>query len=684
MATENLEIIIGANTQDLQTGLNQASQSVTNFGNAVRANTRPTADATNALSNLSRVAQDAPYGFMGIANNLNPLLESFQRLQKETGGAGSALKAMAAGLMGPAGIGLALGAVSSLIVAFGDDILNYINGTDAAVKAQNEFNKSLEDSKTKAAEQATSLNLLIAVAESANATDKQRAQALNAVKDAIGKVNKDYADHITSVDDAKKAVQDYTQALIQQAIVQRYQDKIADKTIELTNLTKEVTKATNEYSEAQRRAASMTNGYVDASVTQAGVIGSAKSKLDDATNAYKNTDNAIKELNQDLKTTTDTAVKMPFFTDLLLGKTGSIKPAKITNAPKSSDVDTSTLERLKKEQQLYKDDFYLYKDYADKIALETKKIEELKTKGSKNAANELIEIDKTYGIQLEINKKELGDKLTKLFDDQDKKWVEKRKANNKELLDAEKDFYSNNIRNIKDNLDLENKLADDDYNKKKENTKKAMALLSVSLLAPGLNKKTIQELLDAYDELAKKLKLLGIDEQQKDTKNLQEGYKKFADVIAENVTNALFTMYDAIQAGEPPLKALGDYVANLAKQFAAAVVQATIFKGLMSLLNVATGGGSGFFGSILGGVSKLLGFAEGGIVSQPTIAMVGEGGQSEAIMPLNKLGNMMNSTFNAGAMSGGGAGNGQFVLKGNDLVLALQRSNYSLNLRRGA
>jgi hypothetical protein len=45
---------------------------------------------------------------------------------------------------------------------------------------------------------------------------------------------------------------------------------------------------------------------------------------------------------------------------------------------------------------------------------------------------------------------------------------------------------------------------------------------------------------------------------------------------------------------------------------------------------------------------------------------------------------MMNSTFNAGAMSGqgGGGGNGQFVLKGNDLVLAMQRSNFSLNVRR--
>ena len=75
--------------------------------------------------------------------------------------------------------------------------------------------------------------------------------------------------------------------------------------------------------------------------------------------------------------------------------------------------------------------------------------------------------------------------------------------------------------------------------------------------------------------------------------------------------------------------------------------------------------------------------AEGGITTGPSIGMIGEAGP-EAIMPLSKLGNMMNNTFNAGAMSGGGGQqNGSFVLKGNDLVLALQRSNSSLNLRRG-
>jgi len=48
---------------------------------------------------------------------------------------------------------------------------------------------------------------------------------------------------------------------------------------------------------------------------------------------------------------------------------------------------------------------------------------------------------------------------------------------------------------------------------------------------------------------------------------------------------------------------------------------------------------------------------------------------------------MPNTTYGlTGAMNGSaaGGGNGQFVLRGQDLVLALQRSNYSLNLRRGA
>jgi len=111
MAQETLKITITADNKEAVNNIQQTITATNNLGNAFRQLPNTSNQATNALTNLSRVAQDAPYGFIGIANNLNPLLESFQRLQKESGSASSALKAMAQGLMGPAGIGLALGAV---------------------------------------------------------------------------------------------------------------------------------------------------------------------------------------------------------------------------------------------------------------------------------------------------------------------------------------------------------------------------------------------------------------------------------------------------------------------------------------------------------------------------------------------------------------------------------------------
>jgi len=67
---------------------------ITNINTAMGNTAKKSGDATMSLINLSRVAQDAPYGFIGIANNINPLLESFQRLQKESGSTGNALKSL--------------------------------------------------------------------------------------------------------------------------------------------------------------------------------------------------------------------------------------------------------------------------------------------------------------------------------------------------------------------------------------------------------------------------------------------------------------------------------------------------------------------------------------------------------------------------------------------------------------
>jgi hypothetical protein len=71
--------------------------------------------AAFALTNFNRVLQDLPYGFIGIANNIDPLVSSFQKLKGETGSVGGAFKAMLGMLSGPTGV---LFAVNAAVMVF--------------------------------------------------------------------------------------------------------------------------------------------------------------------------------------------------------------------------------------------------------------------------------------------------------------------------------------------------------------------------------------------------------------------------------------------------------------------------------------------------------------------------------------------------------------------------------------
>lgn len=107
--------------------------------------------ATASLINLGRVAQDAPFGFIGIANNINPLLESFQRLKAESGSTGTALKTLGASLLGAGGLGLAVSVITSALTFFSlsnrgasDSVKETKKSTDEAAEAVNRYNRAVE------------------------------------------------------------------------------------------------------------------------------------------------------------------------------------------------------------------------------------------------------------------------------------------------------------------------------------------------------------------------------------------------------------------------------------------------------------------------------------------------------------------------------------------------------------
>ena len=72
-------------------------------------------------------------------------------------------------------------------------------------------------------------------------------------------------------------------------------------------------------------------------------------------------------------------------------------------------------------------------------------------------------------------------------------------------------------------------------------------------------------------------------------------------------------------------------------------------------------------------------FANGGIVSTPTMGLVGEypGARSnpEVIAPLSKLKGMLGNNNNASNVQVGGS----FELRGQDLIVALERANSTRN-----
>jgi hypothetical protein len=178
-----------------------------------------------------------------------------------------------------------------------------------------------------------------------------------------------------------------------------------------------------------------------------------------------------------------------------------------------------------------------------------------------------------------------------------------------------------------------------------------------------------------------KSRIKGYDAEEKKVKELADAYSNFANMLASNLTSGIMDVFAAFEAGTNPLEAIADMFLNIAKSIAAAVIQATIFEAILTAFPElkAIFAASGALQSAFGG-RKL---AAGGITNGASIAMIGEAGP-EAVLPLSRLNTFMQTSFNAGAMSGGGrnmGGSSVAVLRGQDLLVAINRTQKSSFLK---
>jgi hypothetical protein len=220
------------------------------LGQAFDKTTRSSGAATQSLVNLSRVAQDAPFGILGIANNLNPLLESFQRLQVEAKATGTSLSsALKGALLGPAGIGLALGVVSSLLITFGDKLFNTKSAaekTAEAIKKASQMLRDYEDSLSdtqrvnllgtqNAQSELTSLSTLYNAALNINIPLEKRKKIVDELQKQYPQTFANFKDETILAGGAATAYQNLTQQILASAKARAGQERIVElKKDELT------------------------------------------------------------------------------------------------------------------------------------------------------------------------------------------------------------------------------------------------------------------------------------------------------------------------------------------------------------------------------------------------------------------------------------------------------------------
>ncbi len=215
------------NTQTASSSINKFSKS--------------TANAVPALNEFSRIIQDAPFGIQGVANNITQLTTNFGYLSKNAGGTGAALKAMLKTLAGPAGILLAVSAVTSLMVSFGDKL------TFATSKTK-EFTDSLEGMSTKGIVEFKTLTDTIL---DVNASQKQQARAVEILREKYADFDVSLLKNKGSYDKAKGAIDAYIGSLVQQAKAQAALSLIEEKQAKILQIEeKKMLKIRNSFGAA--------------------------------------------------------------------------------------------------------------------------------------------------------------------------------------------------------------------------------------------------------------------------------------------------------------------------------------------------------------------------------------------------------------------------------------------------
>jgi hypothetical protein len=654
------------NFNSLNTTLSQTQGDINRTSTAFNNNASSIKQNNQKYTAFALILQDLPFGFRAIQNNLPALLGSF------------------------AGVGGAAYLAFSAIVAgftFYDESLR--KSAAAAKKLKEEqasLNDEILDSKQNALQQGYLLNQYVEIARNATLADNTRNEALKQANKIYGEHNEKLTLANINTKAVKESLDGYIQSLIQMAVAQKYSDQIASNIIKNDKIQSQIDKKKVqstalmlEYTGKQTMASrDVVDVMYDRRVVEVDIDKLEKQK---AANIAELTDLTNKYSTSLLKATE------------LSAKFGKIEEPKKKEPKAVKDTYAKDfLEALKQEEKLFVDNLDNQLSYAEgndqkKLQLLQKGMSDLVAWYNQGIIEEsfyqntLADLyKKTYNLKQDLLKKEL-DKEVEIG-----KLIIQNRENIADAIDKiNQNMTSAEIKKIQDALKVRLKLDRNNINlqikdykdalKKLEEEKAKLEALGLPIQVAAVDKE--------IDEIKNKIESLGDTFQQtaQGISNIISGFLADSFVsLAENIGNALSG--GDVKPLEHFQKLLAEALINIGKMLIQyGTMMQIAFAAPDPFVAIAAGVAAIALGTIIKNRLKQsavepTAFANGGIVSGPTMGLMGEypGAQNnpEVIAPLDKLKDLI-----------GGGGSGQFVLRGQDLVLAMQRSNSSLNIRRG-
>lgn len=643
--------LVNANLDQTAQAADKAAQSLGNVGKAAGTAGNNVKKSNMQWTNLSLIIQDLPYGLRGIQNNL---------------------PALAAGM---GGVYFAISAVVAVLTAMDMGLISF----GSKIKLNTDYNKEFA---TSLAEQKVKLDSLYGIATNVNRSMEDRVTAAKKLKDEYPKLLSNFSAEEIAAGKAVNAYNKLSEAVIKYAKAEASQTAIKEIVTKQIDIDIKIAEK-----QQQLKDANLSADKKQIEIDKKSLVYAAGTINLERVRASTIQDN-INKLKSQNKTLDDQRKKY----EDIYNVNATFDLEQETGGPKKQNQDTSLLDRLKKEQKLYKDNLGMFYRYGSIIIKEEERLAIERANFEKASAEEIKNIKSGFYADLIVNQQEYGraimseaEKNTKAYEDIEKKIGEIIVKNREDIADAlikiNADINKENIKGVTDELGVTLKATQRNYRAQKEAYEMAIGKLKekkAALEEAGIAttdygaaianlENRMSGLVDPLEELNQKLQgvfdqfkidlLVGFGEAIGDmAAGGQFDFSKLGTILADaliNIGKALIQYGVMMSAAMEAIKSLNPGVAIAA-----------------GILAVAAGS---FLKSKLS-QQKTTKFANGGIVSGPTMGLVGEypGAKSnpEVIAPLDKLKSMI-----------GGGNGGTFVLRGQDLLLATNRAQKASNLK---